>query len=248
MKRVVLITGVSGGIGNAAARLFNKNGWIVFGVDLLPSSESTFLTHFIQADVSQPASWEIIGDQINSNGGRLNALINNAAVQICKPLIETSVEEWDTTMATNVRSVFLGSRYAYPVLHRYGGSIVNISSVHAIATSRGLAAYVASKGAIASLTRAMALEFGPDIRVNAVLPGAISTPMLHAGLCRNHVFGNSLKSLLQDLSKKHVLNRVGQPDEIAQIIYVLADNNQSSFMTGQTIIIDGGATARLSTE
>lgn len=248
MKHAVLITGVVGGIGNATARLFTKKGWVVFGVDIQPLSETTDVAQFIQADISQPESWELICNMMTEHSGQLDTLVNNAAIQICKPLIETSIAEWDATMATNVRSVFLGSRYTYPLLHRCGGSIVNISSVHSIATSRGLAAYVASKGAITSLTRAMALEFGPDIRVNAVLPGAISTPMLYSGLCRNHVSGDNLQSNLQELGKKHIIGRVGKPDEVAQIIYFLADKEQSTFITGQTIIVDGGATARLGTE
>jgi NAD(P)-dependent dehydrogenase (short-subunit alcohol dehydrogenase family) len=248
MKHVVLITGVEGGIGNAAAQLFTKKGWVVFGVDIKPLSKTTGVAQFVQADISQPESWEIICKRIIEYGGQLNALINNAAIQICKPLIETSIAEWDATMATNVRSVFLGSRSTYPLLHQYGGSIVNISSVHSVATSSGLSAYVASKGAITSLTRAMALEFGPEIRVNAVLPGAISTAMLYSGLCRNQVPRDNLNTGVQELGEKHAIGRIGQPDEVAQVIYFLSDNEQSAFMTGQSVIIDGGATARLSTE
>jgi NAD(P)-dependent dehydrogenase (short-subunit alcohol dehydrogenase family) len=248
MKRVVLITGVVGGIGNATARLFTKKGWVVFGVDIQPLKDKTGVAHFLQTDISQPESWELICNRITEYSGHLDSLVNNAAIQICKPLIETSIAEWDATMANNVRSVFLASRYTYLLLHQCGGSIVNISSVHTVATSRGLAAYVASKGAISSLTKAMALEFGPDIRVNAVLPGAISTPMLQAGLCRNQVSRDNLNVEIQELREKHSLGRIGQPEEVAQIIYFLSDKEQSSFMTGQSIIIDGGATARLSTE
>lgn len=134
-------------------------------------------------------------------------------------------------------------------MKRVGGSVVNISSVHAVATSAGIAAYASSKGALLALTRAMALEFGTDgIRVNAVLPGAVDTPMLHAGLSRGHLNGDTTTKLLRGLGKKHVMGRVGKPSEIGQTILFLADNEKSSFMTGQALIVDGGATARLSTE
>ncbi|MFH1079358.1 MAG: SDR family oxidoreductase [Pseudomonadota bacterium] len=248
MNRVALITGVAGGIGHATAQMFTKKGWHVFGVDIQPVLEHAGVKQFIHADISQPAAWEKICGKIDDHGGRLDTLVNNAAIQVCKPLIETSIDEWDAVMATNVRSVFLGSRYTYPLLNRCCGSIVNVGSVHAIATSAGIAAYAASKGALLSLTRAMALEFGPNIRVNTVLPGAVDTAMLHAGLCRGHELGENGYELVQKLGKKHVMGRVGQPDEIARIIYFLADNKQSTFMTGQAMIVDGGATARLSTE
>jgi NAD(P)-dependent dehydrogenase (short-subunit alcohol dehydrogenase family) len=248
MKRAVLITGMAGGIGLAAARLFWESGWDVIGVDQKITSGSSGMAQFIQADVSKAESWELILERIQERCGRLDALVNNAAIQISKTLMETSTDEWDLTMATNVRSAFLGSRFSYPLLLQCCGAVVNVSSVHANATSAGLAAYAASKGALLSLTRAMALEFGPRIRVNAVLPGAIDTPMLSAGLSRGHLSGHDIPAMVQELGKKHVLGRTGQPEEIARTIYFLADSEQSSFMTGQAITVDGGATARLSTE
>ncbi len=116
----------------------------------------------------------------------LDAVVNNAAVQIAKPMLETTVEEWDRVMASNLRSVFLGAKLAHPLLKAGGGgAIVNVSSVHAVQTSANIAAYAASKGGLLALTRAMAIEFAPDnIRVNAILPGAVDTPMLRAGLDR----------------------------------------------------------------
>jgi NAD(P)-dependent dehydrogenase (short-subunit alcohol dehydrogenase family) len=130
-----------------------------------------------------------------------------------------------------------------------GGAIVNVSSVHAVQTSANIASYAASKGGLLALTRAMAIEFAPDnIRVNAILPGAVDTPMLHAGLGRGHVGAGDLHQRLENLASKTVNGRVGKPSEIASAIYFLADDQQSSFMTGQALIVDGGATARLSTE
>jgi len=155
-------------------------------------------------------------------------------------------------MAANLRSVFLGVKLAYPLLKARGGAaVVNISSVHAIQTSTNIAAYAASKGGLLALTRAMAIEFALDnIRVNAILPGAVDTPMLRAGLNRGHVSvsGGDVQDRLDNLARKTVNGRIGTPEEIAHAIYFLADNEQSSFMTGQALVVDGGATARLSTE
>ena len=151
-------------------------------------------------------------------------------------------------MAVNLRSVYLGVKYLYPLMEEPGGAIVNVSSVHAIATSTQIAAYAASKGGMLALTRALALELAPKIRVNAVLPGAIDTEMLHSGLMRGHVTGGSADELVKALGEKHVVERVGKPEEIAEAIYFLADEKRSSFMTGQSLVIDGAATARLSTE
>jgi NAD(P)-dependent dehydrogenase (short-subunit alcohol dehydrogenase family) len=249
MKRVVAITGVAGGIGRATARVFYEAGWVVVGVDRKKSDGIPEVHRFIQADISDPEAPHQIFETITAKEGRLDALINNAACQVCKPFLETSPEEWDQVFACNARSVFLSVKQAYPMLKKNGGAIVNVSSVHAVATSCGIAAYAASKGALLALTRAMALEFGPEnVRVNAVLPGAVDTPMLHAGLSRGHVQGDTIAKLVRGLGKKHVMGRVGKPHEIGQTILFLADAERSSFMTGQALIVDGGATARLSTE
>jgi len=250
-KRVMLITGAAGGVGRATVRLFAEAGWQVIGVDRAAYGE-TFPGDglFIQADISEPHDLHVIYEQASHFTETLDAVIHNAAVQIAKPLLETSVEEWDAVMASNLRSVFLGARLAYPLLKAAGGgAIVNVSSVHAIATSANIAAYAASKGGLLALTRAMAIEFAVDnIRVNAILPGAVDTPMLRAGLNRGHLTGGTLEDRLENLARKTVNGRVGQPEEIAHAIYFLADSSQSSYMTGQALIVDGGATARLSTE
>jgi NAD(P)-dependent dehydrogenase (short-subunit alcohol dehydrogenase family) len=207
------------------------------------------VAHYIEADISDPKAQETIIHEVKAREGRLDALVNNAAVQVCKPILETTPEEWDRVMSNNLRSVFLGVQLAYPLLRVQRGAIVNVSSVHAVATSRNIAAYAASKGALLALTRAMALEFGPDgVRVNAILPGAVDTTMLRAGLKRGHVEGKKMEELIRGLGKKHVMGRVGHPEEIGKSILFLADGEQSSFMTGQALVVDGGATARLSTE
>ena len=250
-KKYVLITGAAGGIGRATVNLFTEKGWHVIGVDRnefgkgFPKSGL-----FVRADISHPEDMHAIFERAHTFTDTLNALVNNAAMQINKPLIEITVEEWDAVMASNLRSVFLSVKLAHPLLKARGGAgVVNVSSVHAIQTSVNITAYAASKGGILALTRAMAIEFAPDnIRVNAVLPGAVDTPMLRAGLGRGHLGGDNMQDRLDNLARKTVNGRIGTPEEIAHAIYFLADNEQSSFMTGQSLVIDGGATARLSTE
>ena len=247
-QRVALITGAAGGIGSATCRVFHEAGWYVVGVDRR-REDVPGIDHFITCDISDPDSPGAIFASLRTKTDRLDALVNNAAVQICKPIIETSAAEWDRVMASNLRSVFLSVKEAHAMLAATRGSIINVSSVHAMATSRNIAAYAASKGALLAFTRSLALEFGDDqIRVNAVLPGAVDTPMLHAGLERGHVERGSLDELVRGLGNRHVLGRVGLPEEIGKVILFLADHNQSSFITGQSIVVDGGALARLSTE
>lgn len=249
MSKVVLITGVSSGIGNATAKLFHQEGWHVIGVSRTRTDHIDGVDHYIPADVSKIEDLDRVFDEIKSEEGRIDSLVNNAALQICKPILETTVEEWDAVFNTNVRSVFYTSKLAHPLMAEKGGSIVNVSSVHAIATSLDIAAYAASKGAIKTLTQNMALEFAQSkIRVNSVLPGAIETPMLHQGLTRDHIEGLNIRSKLNALADRTVIGRVGTSEEIAQTALFLADSKRSSFVTGQSIIVDGGATIKLSTE
>ena len=250
-EKVLLITGAAGGIGRATVKVFAEEGWRVIGVDRQPKYDN-FPSEglYIKADISLPEEIESIYQQVASFTNKLDAVVNNAALQIAKPLLKTTAEEWDQVMASNLRSVFLGAKLAHPLLKASGvGAIVNVSSVHAVATSADIAAYAASKGGLLALTRAMAIEFAPDgIRVNAILPGAVDTPMLRAGLSRGLSGDGTVVDRLENLARKTVNGRVGQPEEIARSIYFLADDSQSSFMTGQALIVDGGATCRLSTE
>jgi len=250
-KRVVMITGAAGGVGRATVETFAEKGWRVIGVDRAEFGEGFPADGlFIQADISEPRNFETIFEQAMRFTKRLDALVNNAALQIVKPLLETSVEEWDKVLASNLRAAFLGAQLAYPLLKDGGGgAIVNVSSVHAVATSANIGAYAASKGGLLALTRTMAIEFaGDNVRVNAILPGAVDTPMLRAGLSRDHAGNGSMTERLENLARKTVSGKIGRPEEIAHAIYFLADNDQSSFMTGQSMVVDGGATAKLSTE
>ena len=250
-SRTVLVTGAAGGIGRATVSLFYEKGWRVIGVDRSEFGENFPQDGlFIQSDISRAEDMQSIFEKTHAFTESLEALVNNAALQVAKPLVETTVEEWDAVMASNLRSVFLGVKLAHPLLKAgSSGAVVNVSSVHAIQTSANIAAYAASKGGLLALTRAMAIEFAPDnIRVNAILPGAVDTPMLRAGLGRGHVGYGDVRERLDNLARKTVNGKVGKPEEIAHAIYFLANNEQSSFMTGQALVVDGGATARLSTE
>ena len=157
--RTVLITGAAGGIGRASVQLFAEKGWQVIGVDrapwvaLEPGDDFPTSGIFIQSDISIGENIETIFVQAHQYTNRLDALVNNAAVQIAKPILETSVEEWDIVMASNLRSVFLSVKLAFPLfLAAGGGAVVNVSSVHAVATSANIAAYAASKGGLLALT------------------------------------------------------------------------------------------------
>lgn len=248
MNRTCLITGVSGGIGSATASLFADNGWRVVGVDLRAVRPNSVVHEFYQADVSDPQAVDQIFASISTGGFGLHALVNNAAVQLCKPLVDTSPDEWDRVLNCNLRSVYLMSRAAIPSLLESRGGIINVSSVHALATSVNMSAYAAAKGGVVALTKSLALELAPYIRVNAVLPGAVDTKMLRDGISRGHLAGETSELQLKQLATRTPLGRIGGAAEIAQAVFFLADTTRSSFMTGQSLVIDGGALARLSTE
>ena len=249
MSQVALVTGVAGGIGLATARCFQQAGWSVIGLDLKALNSVDGVDQYIQADLTDAQAVQEAIARIRQEYTMLHALVNNAALQICKSALEMTVTEWDQIMAVNVRSSFLLAQGLHPLLKAGSGSIVNVSSVHAIATSANIAAYATSKGALLALTRALAIEFASDsIRVNAVLPGAVDTTMLRSGLQRGHLSGDDVEGLLADLGGKTVMGRVGLPTEIGETILFLADSQRSPFTTGQHLVVDGGAIARLSTE
>ncbi len=243
-KRVAVVTGAAGGIGGATVRLFLDRGWEIVSIDRGEMVLANGLA--IRADLSSPADIEGCVTQIRSVHNSIDALVNNAAELIAKTVLDTRIAEWDRLLATNVRSVYQLSTLLHPLLLSAKGCIVNVASVHALATSPGVAAYAASKGAVVALTRAMALEFASDgIRVNSVLPGAIETPMLTDGLKRS---GKPAAAALRSLAAAHPLGRIGKPEDVAEAVCFLADSHRAAFITGQMLVVDGGATARLSTE
>jgi NAD(P)-dependent dehydrogenase (short-subunit alcohol dehydrogenase family) len=247
-QKWVLITGVCGGIGRASAAAFNHAGWKVIGVDRADPLEPLELERFETVDVSQSNQIADLFTRLNADLDGLHALVNNAAIQINKPIVETEDADWELIINTNVRSAFQCIRGAHPLLAAVRGAVVNVSSVHAIATSMNVAVYAISKGALVALTRSAALELAADgVRCNAVLPGAIDTKMLREGLDRrSHPDG--AEGNLRILAQRTPLGFVATADDIAPSILHLADNEQSKYTTGQMLVLDGGATIRLSTE
>jgi len=249
--RNVVITGAAGGIGRACVEHYYQQGWRVWAIDQAqPGSPLPDGVTFIEADLAAAGEVDAVADQLTQQlGGHLHVLVNNAALQVAKSLADTSVDEWDRVHAVNLRAPFLLARGLYAALAAAHGAVVNVSSVHAFATSADIGAYASSKGGLLALTRAMAIEFAKDgVRVNAVLPGATDTPMLQAGLSRGHVQGSDMQQRKADLASKILLERLATPEEIARSVYFLGDAEASSYITGQSLVVDGGALARLSTE
>ena len=227
---------------------FSNAGWNVIGIDRAEPSHDLAIDRFELVDCSNGEEIVDIFSRLKTERDGLDALVNNAAIQVNKPIVETSDADWELIINTNVRSAFQCIREAHPLLAASRGAVVNVSSVHAIATSMNVAVYAISKGALVALTRSAALELADDgIRCNAVLPGAIDTKMLRDGLGRrpnpDGPDGN-----LKILAERTPLKFVATADDIAPSIVHLADNEQSKYTTGQMLVLDGGATIRLSTE
>jgi NAD(P)-dependent dehydrogenase (short-subunit alcohol dehydrogenase family) len=249
MSRVAVVTGVAGGIGRACAAAFAAEGWRVAGIGRSARPAGVPCDWYAQIDLGLRSTTERLR-AFFAEIGQIDALVNNAALQVSKPLVETTDADWAAVMATNAAAPFVAIREAVPFLQATHGAIVNVSSVHAVATSTGIAAYAASKGALTALTRAAAIELGPaGVRVNAVVPGAIDTPMLRAG--SGERFGTEASGSedpLKRIAERTPLGRIGRPEEIAGVVVFLADGTRSSFVTGQAWIVDGGVTARLASE
>jgi NAD(P)-dependent dehydrogenase (short-subunit alcohol dehydrogenase family) len=225
----VLVTGAARGLGLAFARHLASEGATVLGADLLETDTEFPL---VRVDVTDPRSLtEAVRDEL----GGLDALVNNAAVVALerRPFWDISEEEWDRVMSVNVKGVWLTTRAVLPLLREAGGgAIVNVASEVAFSGSTGLAHYVASKGAVVSLTRALARELAPDgIRVNAIAPGYIPT--------------EGAASMAPDGydATRTPLGRVAEPDDLLGTVAFLASDD-SSFITGQTLLVNGGRLMR----
>ncbi|MBI5803874.1 SDR family oxidoreductase [Candidatus Pacearchaeota archaeon] len=238
----VVITGCSRGIGYATCRKFKQHKWYVIGVDII--TEKNSCDAFFQCDLGNNEELKKEFTQISRNYNGIDALVNNAGVESSKKMMETTLEEWGYMFNVNLRAQFLTTKYLRENLKRAHGAIVNVSSIVGKQTSLESGVYATTKGAIGSMTRALALELAPEIRVNAVLPGAINTNML-LNMLRERTPDLDEKQLIESIEKKHPLGRIGTPSEVANLIYFLSTNN-SSFITGQEFIIDGGVSAMLS--
>jgi N-acylneuraminate cytidylyltransferase len=244
-ERSALVTGSSNGIGRAIAiRLLNEN-WHVIGLDQEPCNiQNNRYTHRI-VDLSDSDKLRELLSDLDQQP--IDLLVNNAAYQSNYRVDQTPLSEWDKTINVNLTVPFVLSKTLFPNLKsRKNSSIVNIASVHSIQTSEQIGAYAASKGALAALTRAMSLEYIRDgIRVNAISPGAISTPMLERSIRDRFGHGDEYDRAMIEFLEKHPLKRPGMPEEIAETVMFLCRNQN---IIGQNIVVDGGVTIRLSTE
>ncbi len=237
MTRVAVVTGVARGIGAATAALLRELGWEVVGIDRAAPPEPGA---WHQVDLADPAALLAVLGGLE----RIDGLVNNAALQHETSLLETTVEQWDAVQAVNARAPFVAIQACAERLGAVGGAVVNIASVHGLATSANVAPYAASKGSLLALTRAAAVELGGlGVRVNAVAPGAVDTPALRDGFARQ-VTGDAERVL----AERTPLGRFAEPREIAEAVAFLLDGTKSGFMTGETLTIDGGVMARLSSE
>ena len=247
--KVALVTGGASGIGYASARLLAKEGAAVGIVDVNREggekaakaiATSGWRGLFIAADVTRAADCQRAVRAVAEQFGGLHILFNNAGIIRRASVTELSEADWDQVMAVNVKSIFLMSKCAIPVMQKSGGgSIVNTASGWGLAGGPKAAAYCASKGAVVLLTKAMAIDHGPhNIRVNCICPGDTDTPMLRT---EAEQLGADVDCFLQDAAKRP-LRRVGKAEEIAQAVLYLA-SDASSFVTGTALVVDGGGLA-----
>jgi len=247
--KVALVTGGASGIGRATALLFAQQGAAVTVVDVNePDGRAVVQTIidesgkaiFVRGDVSRMEDCQLAVQQTVEQLGKLDILFNNAGIIRRASVVETSEEEWDRVMATNVKSVFLLSKYAIPIMVEAGGGvIINTASAWGLVGGQNAASYCASKGAVVLLTKAMALDHGAqNIRVNCICPGDTDTPMLGN---EAQQLGKSKELFLAE-SAQRPLRRVGSPEEIAQAALFLA-SDVSSFVTGIALVVDGGGLA-----
>ena len=249
-EKTAIITGAGSGIGREAAILFAAEGAKVLVADRdLAAAERVAaeiknvgrVATSHRVDVTREVEVEAMIAACVAQFGRLDILVNNAGYGFAGTVVNTSEADWDALMAVNVKGVFFGCKYAIPVMEKQGGgAIVNTASTVSVVGITDRAAYVASKGAVAALTRAAALDHvHSNIRVNCVAPGTIESPYF------TEIFrkSNDAARLRKSLEERQAMNRLGQPIEIARAMLFLA-SDESSFCTGSMLTADGGWTAR----
>jgi len=241
----VIITGAAGGQGRAACKRFAEEGARILATDLAPDSARDIeaiapgaISH-LAADVTKPDGIRSIVDRaLTLFGESVDVLYNNHGVIVGKHFLETTLEEWDRVHDVDLKSVFFLSQRVAPHM-RPGSSIINISSVGGLVAMENMSAYAAAKGGLAMLTKAMALDLSPrGIRVNAIAPGAIDTPMPREFI-KDLPDKERLWALMEE---RHMMKRFGQPHEVVAMAVFLA-SDESSFMTGSVVTVDGGWTA-----
>jgi NAD(P)-dependent dehydrogenase (short-subunit alcohol dehydrogenase family) len=237
--RVAIVTGAARGIGRAIAQHLLENGWHIGAVDL-PKSGLTRAypprlrkAFAIEGDVSEEPSTRMAVKSIVDRFGRLDAIVSNAGIMVRKPLRQLSVAEWHKVIDTNLTATFLLARAAEKALRASKGSIVTVASTRALMSEPNTESYAASKGGLVALTHALAVSFGPDVRVNCISPGWIVTTREDA------------QKLRRKDHAQHPAGRVGQVQDIAAMVAYLLDAERSGFITGANIVIDGGMTRKM---
>jgi NAD(P)-dependent dehydrogenase (short-subunit alcohol dehydrogenase family) len=247
--KIALITGGGSGIGRASATLFAREGAAVAVVDRNEEAGQNAVREIVRdggkaifecADVTRADECERAVERTVNELGGIHVLFNNAGVIRRASVIELSEEDWDLVMAVNVKSVFLMSRFVVPIMvNNGGGSIINMASGWGLVGGKRAAAYCASKGAVVLLTKAMAVDHGPqNIRVNCICPGDTDTGMLRQ---EAEQLGEREETFLVE-SAQRPLGRVGRPEEIARAALYLA-SDAASFVTGTALVVDGGGLA-----
>ena len=247
--KVALVSGGARGMGAAEAELFARHGARVVLGDVLEEPLQKLTDRLTAAghevvgqllDVTDELAWKAIVSATEEHFGRLDVLVNNAGIADPAGIEDTSRERWDEVVAVNQTGTWLGIKCAAPAMRRAGGgSIVNISSIYGIVGSTSSAAYHAAKGAVRVLTKQAALEYAPEsIRVNSIHPGYVDTAMLRTP------FADRPEGELEEfIAASTPLGRLGRPEEIASAVLFLA-SDESSFVTGAELVVDGGYTAR----
>lgn len=239
--RTVIITGAASGIGAAIARRFLAEGdsVVLFDLDAAGAhgvaQRSDHAEHclIVQGDAGDEKSVREAVRKTEEKFGAASVLVNNVGMEINGTIEEQNREEWDRHVAVNLTSVFLFSRYCIPGMRAQGGAIVNIASVHAFMSWSRCAAYDATKAGMLGVTRALAIDHGPErIRVNAICPGYIRTPLLERWFA-------STQDGERKAAQAHPLRRIGEPEEVANAVFFLA-SEQASFITGSVLTVDGG--------
>ena len=245
-NKYVFITGASGGIGLKIAEKFSKSGWYVIGAGYSPNPKSPYIDRYLFSNLSYAPAMENIIKDIVKNENKIDCFVHCAAIQKCGPIWELEEKDWDKMYECNLKTIYKFVKFGINLIKEHKTNIINIGSVHGTNTSNEIAGYASTKAAIIGFTRNLAIELGQfGSRVNTISPGAINTQMLKDGLSRGHVGKGSPDDLVKELGKKHLLERVGEPEEISEIVYQVCNNQ---FINGSNIIVDGGATIKLSTE
>mgnify|MGYP000338343307 FL=1 len=237
----VVVTGGAKGIGGACVKAFSDGGAKVCILDIDQAGQEFADTmgndtFFIHCDVSKEDEVKTAFRKIEKNLGAVEVLVNNAGIQRYSTVTETSEEEWDLVMNVNLKSAFLCSKYAIPMMvNNNKGCVINVASVQSFISQKNVAPYTTSKTALLGLTRSIAVDYAPNIRSVAVCPGTVDTPM----------FRNSIQEspnpdeVLEECNEMHLVKRICSSDEVGELITYLA-SDKAGFITGQAIRIDGG--------